>query len=120
MSKKVLLPLLLATCARAAEEPDYQDCIDESGGGTSLVSACMEKEYQRQEARLNSAWQQALTTLPPDRQQALREVQRAWIRYRELKCRFFHHPRAGSGGLLDMQFCLIEETRRRAGELAAL
>ncbi len=89
---RIVLPILLSACIKVAEGSDYQTCLDASGGATSLVSACMEAEYRRQNARLNQAWRKTLADLPPDRQ----------------------------GGLLDMQSCLIEETRRRANKLETL
>ncbi len=116
--KKGWFCLVLWVSGVAAAGP-YERCLETAGGATQPVLACMAQALKREDVRLNAAYRRMMAALPEPRRRALREVQRAWIRYRDLKCRFLYHPTSGSGGLQDQQQCLIDETRRRAGELEA-
>jgi len=51
------------------------------------------------------------------RKNKLKITQRAWIKYRDLKCSSYYHKESGSGGLGDQSTCLIYETIKRADEL---
>ena len=116
-----LLPALLAMAAFSGEDDysaAYRDCIAQAAA-TSLASECLEKEYQLQARQLETTLRQALETLGDEGAPELLRVQKLWEAYRDAKCRFLHRPRTGSGGLLDMQQCLIDETIRRRNELEA-
>ncbi|WP_318439095.1 lysozyme inhibitor LprI family protein [Photobacterium leiognathi] len=47
----------------------------------------------------------------------LRKTQRLWIQYRDAKCGMFYHSESGSGGLEDLNDCMIKETIQRTKEL---
>ncbi len=115
-----LFPFLQAAAAEGDGEDPLARCLAESGGGRMPVLACMEAELGRRERRLDRILRRLETALPPGRRQALTAVQEAWLAYRERKCRFLYHPASGSGGLEDLQQCLLDETARRIGELEAL
>ncbi|MBF5066250.1 DUF1311 domain-containing protein, partial [Salmonella enterica subsp. enterica serovar Istanbul] len=54
-------------------------------------------------------------------QNQLREVQLAWLKYRDLSCRFESSASAGgSAASLALQTCLADKTRQRADELKNL
>ncbi len=112
------LPLLLLLPLVATADPGAlsPDCA--TTGANSVVSACLEKALQAQQARLEQALHQALKALPPPRRAELQRTQELWRQYRDAKCRLLYTPESGSGGLLDMQQCLLDETCRRTGELA--
>ncbi len=97
----------------------YDRCMEEAMG-TADVVACMEAEIGRQDRRLNENYRKAMKMLSKERRKVLRSVQRRWIRYRDAKCGFLYFSQSGSGGLEDMQQCLLIETIRRADELENL
>jgi len=113
MGRMLLLILLLSPAAGAEEDRRLDDCLEASGGATHLVSSCLKEALERKERRLHRTLNQALERLPKSRRAELERIQRLWLEYRDAYCGFLYHPRSGSGGLLDMQECLLEETRRR-------
>ncbi len=85
-----------ACVGRSAE----QCMIDSEGGGSNLgASACYGKELEAWDARLNDWYAEALreareadadmegmSFTPPSQEEALRQMQRAWITFRDAKC----------------------------------
>ncbi len=81
---------------------------------------CLDLATREEDWRLNLAYRAARASIQPSRRKVLRDVQRLWIKYRDAKCGFYYHPQSGRGGLLDLQQCLLDETRQRRRELEAL
>jgi len=77
----------------------------------------MSEELRQQDAILNKNYKMTMKSIQDFRRNKLRETQRAWIKYINLKCSSYYHKQSGSGGLEDDLQCRIEETVRRAGEL---
>ncbi len=117
---KMLIPALFLLSAATAEAATPADTCADAGGATSVVSACLKKALESQEAKMKQALEAVSKNLKPQRQQELHKIQSLWRQYRDAKCRFLYTPEAGSGGLLDMQQCLLDETRRRVEELNGL
>ncbi len=114
----LLCGLLLSQPGSAREPaPEYQACLKQAFS-TMDTLACMSGELRRVDALLNRHYREAMDRIHPFRRSDLRQVQRAWIRYRDARCGFFNHRESGSGGRLDEMQCLIDETARRARELA--
>ncbi len=116
------LPLLLAALpalATPGPDPALTRCL-ETALATHDQLDCLRAAKAREDARLNRAYRAALARIEAERRPQLREVQRLWIRYRDARCRFFYHRYSGSSGLLDVEQCLLDETRRRADELERL
>ena len=96
-------------------------CLDSgeaAQGVTTAMAACLGAEYERQDARLNRAYQAAMARQDEAQKGQLRQAQRAWIRYRDESCR-----EGATGGTIDRlngPSCMIERTKQRAGELEAL
>ncbi len=117
--------IALALCAAAAPadsagnaaRPDrYEACMDASGGVTVEMLDCAEVELSWLNSRLNGHYGEAMAMLPADQRVALRDVQRAWIRYRDLDCGFLNDQTlAGTSGRLLQSACLIDKTRMRVG-----
>ncbi len=80
-------------------------------------AACIQEKLNKEDKKLNIAYKKAIKMIAPYRVFALREVQRAWIVYRDKKCDFFYHKESGSGGLSDALQCKLDETTRRTKEL---
>ncbi|WP_207458097.1 lysozyme inhibitor LprI family protein [Azospirillum sp. SYSU D00513] len=119
-----LLPvLMLPAMAIASPEESYSvrfsQCMDRSGGVTSEMLDCISAEHERQDALLNVAYKAAMKAAEetdPARSKELRDVQRTWLKYRELKCGF----EAGAGGtiaIVNAASCNLAMTAERAKEL---
>lgn len=105
------------TCAEVEYSKKYDRCMDVSGGVTSEMMNCMGDEIQRQDVKLNREYQALMANLSQTRKTALRDVQRAWIKYRDLNCDFYADPNAGTMAMLNAKSCYLEQTAQRAQEL---
>ena len=100
-------------------------CTEATPGGSSTVAmgACAEREWTAWDGRLNQAYAEAMayakradadSTFGPRLGEALREMQRAWIPYRDRAC---DYERAqwggGTGGGPASLMCLARETARQ-------
>ncbi len=94
----------------------YLKCID----GAINPNKCIEQELKVQDKQLNIAYHKAKKSIQPFRVNALKEMQRAWIKYRDAKCGFFYHKQSGSGGVTDALQCTLDETIHRIKELKEL
>ena len=116
---------LAATCLTAATAAAHDDgltakfgaCIDASGGATFAMIKCINAEYERQDLRLNKAYQTVMSDLSAERRQALRAAQRAWITFRDANCSFYFDPQGGSYARVAANECMMSETAERAFEL---
>ncbi len=97
----------------------YGLCIKDAIGSYDYLS-CIESEIKIQDKRLNFNYKKAVKNLSQKRKNQLRDIQRTWVKYRNQKCSFFYHKHSGSGGVLDMAECSLEETVRRADELGVI
>ena len=89
-------------------------CMAMPGGGTTAgITACFRRESRVRDGMLNRDYQALKRT--PSREQflALRNIQRAWIRYRDLKCAYPRKVIAGNFPAI----CFNTETARRAIDL---
>lgn len=109
-----LLPLFGASagayaldCNKAATQADMNGCA-----GQDLSQA---------DAELNATYLAYRAKLRPAQQNQIRDVQLAWLKYRDLSCRFESSNAAGgSAGGMVLQNCLADKTRQRTRELQAL
>lgn len=85
---------------------------DPENGGTLQQAMCEADEAHRQEERLNRTWSRVIASLPPARQKAFRDSQRAWIRRREKDCRSEMHEYVNSTANYMFAACMVEETIR--------
>ncbi|MFK3648949.1 lysozyme inhibitor LprI family protein [Lysobacter enzymogenes] len=126
-----LLPLVLAcaTCAAAPARkhaetahagvlrPQYQRCVDASGGAAPAMQDCIDEEHAWQDRRLNETYRRLIARLPANAAASLRERQRAWIRQRDRDCDPGATP--GQGQLFDADSCRTRRTAERAAQLQA-
>jgi uncharacterized protein YecT (DUF1311 family) len=126
-----LLALTTAWCSKPAAAPTqgnadkllsaaYSDCMDKSEGITVNIRDCQGTEYQAQDARLNSAYRAVMAGLPPDRQAALRDEERSWVKTKKQTCDHAGDDDAG-GTLQDVSIsdCYMRETAKRANYIQA-
>lgn len=114
------LLLCLSHTALASEESlskDFAACMDSSGGVTVDMMNCIGDETKRQDVLLNSAYKHIMKKLSPSRKKQLQEVQRVWIKYRELNCNFYTNPDGGTLSMVNANSCLMSATAARAKEL---
>ena len=108
----VALPLALAAAPVWA-----QDCDDPSLSQQG-INACLQESHGFWDGILNNAYQQVIAQSPADREDSLRQAQRAWITYRDLTCEMEAAEMAGGTGEGMARFrCLSRLTERRARDL---
>ncbi|MDA7428708.1 DUF1311 domain-containing protein [Primorskyibacter aestuariivivens] len=110
-------------------------CVNATPGGYSTVGmgACLDQEWQYWDARLNAAFQSVLNdakamdaemdelgSAAPKQAPALRDMQRAWIGFRDLKCAYEASTWGGGTGAGPAAIqCMMETTGRQALYLEA-
>lgn len=52
------------------------------------MNACAAKDYAREDARLNKTYGDLVGKLSVERKRQLKEVQLAWMKFRDLQCDF--------------------------------
>ncbi|MBF9034218.1 DUF1311 domain-containing protein [Rhodobacterales bacterium HKCCE2091] len=108
-------------------------CIEDTEGGYSTVSmgACIWAEYQYWDDRLNASYQELVARSEDadaenaasglaiaSQEQALREMQRAWIVFRDTACDFERSLWGGGTGAGPAGAdCLMQETARQVFRL---
>ena len=95
----------------------FSDCVDESGGVTVAMLNCIAAETERQDARLNKAYQKLMSQLSAARKKELETVQRLWSQYRDAKCNFYADPDGGTSAVVRVNDCFMSTTAARAKEL---
>lgn len=95
----------------------YQSCMNNSSGATFEMIDCISAEYQYQDTLLNAAYKKLMRNLSTDRQKALKEAQKAWIKFRDSNCDFYYDPDGGSMARITSNDCLMSMTAERAKEL---
>jgi uncharacterized protein YecT (DUF1311 family) len=96
-----------------------QNCKDPD---TQLaMNICAARDYEREDKRLNQAYRDVVAKLEPAKRDKLREVQRAWLSYRDLNCEFQSEDYVG-GTIYSLvrSSCLAEMTRQRTKDLKAM
>ncbi|MBP0596798.1 DUF1311 domain-containing protein [Herbaspirillum sp. LeCh32-8] len=85
------------------------------------MNGCVAQDLNQADAELNQTYLAYRAKLRPTQQNQIRDVQLAWIKYRDLSCRFeSSNVAGGSAAGMALQTCLAEKTRQRAQELKAL
>ena len=98
----------------------YTACLDKAGGITSAMQECIRAELERQDRRLNAAYQALMGSVAEKRRAQLRDAQRKWIAFRDANCGFYYDPEGGSAARLAANECMVTLTAERAHELETL
>ena len=96
---------------------EYSACVHNYEGMTSKILDCISTELNRQDSRLNDAYKKLMSKIPKDRKTSLVEAQRAWIKFREANCGFYHDPNGGLAAQMAGNECFLKATINRAKEL---
>jgi uncharacterized protein YecT (DUF1311 family) len=85
------------------------------------MNVCAARDFEQEDKRLNQSYRDLLAKLEAARREKLREVQRAWLSYRDLHCDFQSADYAGGSIYSYMQSsCLSEMTKQRTKDLKQL
>ncbi|HWT71413.1 MAG TPA: lysozyme inhibitor LprI family protein [Oxalicibacterium sp.] len=85
------------------------------------INACARQAYQAADKQLNQLYAQYRARLDDGQQQKLKQVQRAWIKFRDLSCDFESSAvEGGSAYAMVRSQCLADKTRARVKELQQL
>jgi uncharacterized protein YecT (DUF1311 family) len=114
----LLLVFLLAAGSALGQGTKKAPCSD--ANTQAEMNICAGKEYKTADATLNRVYQQLVAMLETEEKAQLREVQTAWIKYRDANCDFVADQYKG-GSIRPMIYglCLADVTRNRTAELRA-
>ncbi|TIN30035.1 MAG: lysozyme inhibitor LprI family protein [Mesorhizobium sp.] len=108
--------LVLLTGASVAHA---QEC-DRNDDSQQMMNICADEDYQAADARLNTAYQDLISSDDADDKRLLQVAQRAWITFRDAECA--HSTAASEGGSIhpmEVSQCLTRLTNDRIEQLAA-
>lgn len=118
MTPSIRLALLLALCGASAAAYT-RDC--NQAATQAEMNGCAAQDLSQADAELNQTYLAYRAKLRPSQQNQIRDVQLAWLKYRDLSCRFESaNVSGGSAAGMVLQNCLADKTRQRARELQAL
>ncbi|WP_348684923.1 lysozyme inhibitor LprI family protein [Aeromonas bestiarum] len=107
--------LLLATTAVQAD----QDCT--APVTQADMNICAFQDYQRADAKINTAYKKLAATLDKEQLGRLKTAQRAWITFRDAQCRYEAGVyEGGTIAPLVHSSCLTNLTEQRTKDLNAL
>ncbi len=104
-----LAPYPVGDCGKFATQMDLNQC---AGANLQAADAALNKIYQQLMVQQSDALSK----------EQLKDVERAWIAYRDKECAFEVGPRQGGGSIwpMEMSNCLEEKTAARIRELMRL
>ncbi len=108
--------LLLATCVLAQGTKKPTPCADAQT--QTDMNICWGKEYKAADATLNQVYGQLMRKLDEADKTQLKQVEAAWLKYRDANCEFVADQYKG-GTIRPMidAMCLADTTRNRTTEL---
>ena len=116
LAESETMPEKLECVGRAADA-----CVEATGYATVVLGGCASREFEDWDARLNAVYQAERAEArefdmggspnAPSLAESLRDMQRAWIGFRDAKCTFARsHWQGGTGGGPATAWCLLYET----------
>lgn len=117
--KVAVLVLIVFTCLVAFGQGSKKaPCSD--ANTQAEMNICAGKEYKTADDALNRVYQQLVAKLEPAEKAQLKDVETAWIKYRDSNCEFVADQYKG-GSIRPMIFglCMADVTRNRTAELKA-
>lgn len=90
-------------------------CLEKSDDSSTYgMMACSTKETDVWEERLNRDYQKLMKEMKTEDKERLRDMQRAWIAFREKKCGFHQREQEGTSVMPLNAYCYMEETGRQS------
>ena len=119
--KVALLFLIVFTCPVASafgQGAKKAPCSD--ANTQAEMNICAGKEYKTADDALNRVYQQLVTKLGTEEKAHLKDVETAWIKYRDSDCEFVADQyKGGSIRPMILGLCMADVTRSRTAELKA-
>lgn len=85
------------------------------------MNVCAAKDYEREDVRLNQNYKDLVGKLDAERKSQLKEVQLAWIKFRDMQCDFDSTQyQGGTIYSLVHSSCLLQMTKQRNKDLKAM
>jgi uncharacterized protein YecT (DUF1311 family) len=114
----VALVMLCAAPAAAQkiDQPAVHGRAEACDGGTYQMIACLERQRNYWDKRLNAAYKAALADAKTEQSRSLRAAQRAWLAFRDTNCDYYLRGE-GSIAKISAALCLRDMTEKRAVEL---
>ena len=119
---KLLLAASLALSVSSFVFPGAAWAVDCAKAITQAdMNQCAAQELEREDKKINATYKDLRSKLDSEQQNELKNVQLAWIKYKDLTCKFESGGAAG-GSMYSMILasCLAEKTRQRNAELALI
>ena len=92
----------------------YDPCTKRKAQAAHGAAECFRAEQAIWDDLLNENFQKLRDGLDDDQKAKLRDMQRAWIAYRDATCQFYYDKIQGSMATTMVAACLARETARRA------
>lgn len=90
-------------------------CLEKSDDPSTYgMMACSSKETDVWEERLNRDYQKLMKEMKAEDKERLRDMQRAWIAFRDKKCGFHQREQEGTSVMPQNAYCYMEETGRQS------
>lgn len=104
----------------AVADQQYSACIDATTTNNEWAS-CGGAYIEREEAKMNEAWQRLMEQTEGDTTAALKAEQEAWTEFRKEACAFYSDPVAfgREGQVLSYPSCVAETVASRTAQLKA-
>lgn len=85
------------------------------------MNICAGKDYEREDVRLNKNYNELFSKLDDSHRRRLKEVQRAWLNFRDLQCDYDSSQYEG-GTIYSLvhSTCLLQMTKQRNKDLKAM
>ena len=113
-----LIVLSFVSAAFAQEQKKPEPCADAQT--QAEMTMCWGKEYKAADARLNEAYRQFAAKLDDAEKVQLKNVQLAWLKYRDANCDFVADQyKGGTMRPMIAAICLADVTNNRTTELKA-
>lgn len=96
---------------------EYTKCYNDPHWNTASMSICIGEETERQDALLNKRYKKMIALLSDERKEALKDAQRAWIKYRDTNCNWYNDPNGGTSAGISASQCYLNMTVSRLIEM---
>lgn len=110
---------LLVASALAGSAFASENCKDPQS--QSAINTCAKNVYVHEDAQLNMAYRQLVAKLEENHREKLKEIQLAWIKYRDLHCDFYSASyMVGTMYPVVRYSCLSQMTKQRTADLKSM
>jgi len=105
-----------AHAASSLFRPGFEECLDDAGGVTPDMQACIESEFVFQDAQLQASYNELQNSLEDEEKFALEASQKEWMTERETAC-VWEEETEGQAQRLEANLCHLRETAERVSVL---